>query len=243
MQDIERAAAQEFDRWADAGRGESMHRGHLAVTTPVIDRWTLDADSRVLDVGCGNGWAVRLLLERGAGDGIGVDLSPRMIEEARAHGRGSFHVASGAELPLPDDHVSHVLSVESLYYYPDPVAALREWARVARPGAELAIVIELYAENRGSAIWAEVLDVHAHLWSEARWLEALAEAGWEARAERILHPGPVKPEAEFEASRYWPTYQHYLDYRAAGALALTARPYDVVEQGVVDNALADASGR
>ena len=224
MSEIEKAAAAEFDRWADAGRGESMHRGHLAVTTPALDRWTLRGDSRVLDVGCGNGWAVRLMLERGAGEGIGVDLSPKMIDEARRTGAGRFEVASGEALPLPDDHVTHVLSVESLYYYPDPVAALKEWARVARPGAELAVVIELFAENRGSAVWADVLDVHAHLWGEQRWVDALREAGWaDASATRHRHPGSPKPPSEFEVSRYWPSYQHYVDYLEAGALALTGR--------------------
>jgi len=198
-----------------------MHRGHLAVTTPVLDEWALTDSDRVLDVGCGNGWAVRLMLERGAGAGIGVDLSPKMIDQAGSLGSGSFHVASGERLPLPDDHVSHVLSVESLYYYTDPVAALREWARVARPGARLAVVIELFAENRGSAVWADVLDVHAHLWGEAKWRQALTEAGWVAASRRILHPGPLKPEADFEPSKYWPTYGHYVDYREAGALALT----------------------
>lgn len=221
MNEIEREAADEFDRWAASGRGESMARGHVGVVEPVLERWRLDGECVLLDVGCGNGWAVRRALERGAGRAIGVDLSPAFIEEARQTGRGEFHVASGAELPLAEGLASHVLSVESLYYYPDPQAALLEWLRVARQGAQLGVVIELFAENRGSAVWAEVLDIHAWLWSEVKWAEVARAAGWrQVRTERILQPGPLKPESAFEPSRYWPSYQHYLDYREAGALAI-----------------------
>ena len=217
---IEGAAADEFDRWAEVGRGNSMERGHAPVVRPIVDRWALDAGSRVLDVGCGSGWAVRYLLDRGAGEGLGVDISPAMIEQAR-RGPGTFEVASGESLPYPDQHVTHVLSVESIYYYADPVAALREWRRVTR--GRLAIVIELYAENTGSAVWADVLDVPVHLWSEARWAEALRAAGWkDVGTERVLQPGPITPQAEFTPSAYTPTWAHHVAYMESGALALTA---------------------
>ena len=221
MTEIERAASAEFDRWAEAGRGESMERGHAGVVEPVLDRWNLNDHSVLVDVGCGNGWAVRRALERGAGRCLGVDLSAAFIEEARGAGLGEFHVASGSALPLADGVATHVLSVESLYYYPDPQAALAEWRRIAAPGCELGVIIELFAENRGSAVWAEVLDIHAWLWSEVRWAEVARAAGWSrVRTERILQPGPLKSEAEFTVSAYWPSYQHYLDYRSAGALAI-----------------------
>ena len=197
-----------------------MARGHRPVVEPLLDRWQLTQRSRVLDVGCGNGWAVRWMLERGAGEGSGVDISPAMVHEAQ-QGAGNFLVASGERLPFPDAHFTHVLSVESLYYYPDPEGALREWARVTRPGGQLGCLIELFAENLGSAIWAEVLDVHAHLWSEHRWLAAAQSAGWETRIERIRRPGKPESEQDFVPSRYWPSYALYVDYWRAGALLIT----------------------
>ena len=58
-------------------------------------------DAAVLDAGCGSGAQARWLLDQGA-DVVGIDLSPRMVEEAkrRCGGQGRFLVADLAE-PLP----------------------------------------------------------------------------------------------------------------------------------------------
>ena len=53
----------EFNEWARAGKGESMELGHRPVGEQAIARMNVPADARVLDVGCGSGWATRLLAE------------------------------------------------------------------------------------------------------------------------------------------------------------------------------------
>lgn len=223
----EQAAAAEFDTWAQAGRGESMAIGHRDATGQLLDGWQLSKADRVLDVGCGNGWAVRWMVDRGAGFGTGVDVSPGMIDQARqACGndpRFAFHIASGQRVPLKDASVSHVLSIESLYYYPDPTAALAEWYRVARPGAHLGIMVELYLENAGSHPWVKALDVDVHLLSADKYRELAREAGWQdVEWRQVLDRRPVLSAAEFQPSRYWPDYALYLAYREAGALLIDA---------------------
>ncbi len=224
----EQRAASEFDDWASTGRAESMAEGHRGITGAAIAHWSLDSSSVVLDVGCGNGWAVRWLLERGAGRGLGVDISAGMIDRARQATAGDerfdFRVGSSQQLQLEDGTVSHLLSVESLYYYPDPAAALAEWARVTRAGGELVVVIDLYAENRATHAWVDALDVDVHLLS-AEGCRTMAEAGgWQdVRTWQVQDPRPIKPATEFEPSRYWPSHQMYLDYRQAGALVLAGR--------------------
>lgn len=223
---VEQGAAALFDNWASAGRDLSMADGHRDVTGQLLDGWRLDPRSHVLDVGCGNGWAVRWALDRGAGAGTGVDVSPNMIERAlglRGPGNAHFRVASAASLPFATGAFSHVLSVESLYYSPNPAEALAEWARVAAPGGSLGVIIDLYRENLASHGWIEALGVPVHLLSEAELPGLAREAGWsQAATTRLRDRRAPKPVSEFAPSPYWPSYEAYLAHREAGSLALVA---------------------
>ena len=58
--------------------------------------------------------------------------------------RFDFQTASADGLPWPDASVTHILNIESIYYYPDPAVAQAEWARVAKPGARLTVLVDLY---------------------------------------------------------------------------------------------------
>src|SRR5512140_1886338 len=51
----------EFNRWADDGEGPKMERHHLAITEKTMRRMDLRPGERILDLGCGSGWATRLL--------------------------------------------------------------------------------------------------------------------------------------------------------------------------------------
>ena len=75
--------ATEFDIWAQNNRAESMANGHWDVTMQMLDGINLDGVSSMIDVGCGNGWLVREFLNRGVQSGIGLDISPEMIEVAK----------------------------------------------------------------------------------------------------------------------------------------------------------------
>jgi len=221
-------AAQEFDRWADAGRAESMAEGHRGMTEVAFSHWNLGPGDTVLDVGCGNGWAVRRLIELGAGRGIGVDIAPKMVDRARqatdGDDRFDFQVAPADALPLEPETVTHVLNVESLYYYPDPGAALIEWARVTRPGGELLVIIDLYTENVATHSWVDALDVDVHLLSTHDCIALAHSGGWrEVRAWQVQDPRPIQAEADFETSQFWPSYAMYLDYRHTGALVIAGR--------------------
>ena len=127
--------ATEFDQWAQAGRGASMAQGHWDVTMQLLDLVDFSAADRVLDVGCGNGWLVREMLNRGARSGTGIDISPEMVSVSRRGNRyldrESYIVSNGENLPLDSETVNVITNVESLYYYPEPQEALDEWYRVA----------------------------------------------------------------------------------------------------------------
>ena len=67
---------EEFNRWADSGRGEGMEQDHLPITLPVLERMQLSLAESVLDVGCGAGWLLRQLAGRiTEGRVVGIDVS------------------------------------------------------------------------------------------------------------------------------------------------------------------------
>ena len=74
----------EFNDWARVGRGAGMEKGHRPVGEQAIELMALTADARALDVGCGSGWATRLMAEK-ATDGrvVGIDIADEMIKLAR----------------------------------------------------------------------------------------------------------------------------------------------------------------
>src|SRR5690349_16690590 len=83
----------EFNRWAAQGEGEKMRNHHLDITEKAIRRMDLRSGERVLDLGCGSGWATRLLARmvsdgpEGFGQVIGLDISDEMIRQARAESK------------------------------------------------------------------------------------------------------------------------------------------------------------
>jgi len=99
----------------------------------------------VLDVGCGPGTITVDLARRVApGRVLGLDVSADPLDEARALAAREgvaveFAVGDVYALDLPDDSVDVVHAHQVLQHLTDPVAALREMARVCRPGGVLAV--------------------------------------------------------------------------------------------------------
>jgi len=102
------------------------------------------AGAVVLDAGCGSGAQAEWLLGQGA-DVIGVDLSPRMIEEARRRcpGRGQFLVADLAgPLPLEPQSLDGITCSLALHYLRDWSVPLRSFAAALRPGGWAVISLD-----------------------------------------------------------------------------------------------------
>ncbi|MGY1682189.1 class I SAM-dependent methyltransferase [Geodermatophilus sp. SYSU D01176] len=98
----------------------------------------------VLDVACGTGVVARTVADRQGGDGrvVGVDLNDGMLAVARRiRPELEWRRADAAELPFPDGTFDTVLCQMALMFFPDRAAALREMARVTRPGGTVAVCV------------------------------------------------------------------------------------------------------
>jgi len=220
--------ARTFDRWAADGRGAEMESEHGDVARQVIAGMGIRAGDQILDLGCGNGWATRLLAKAAAGtQALGVDISPAMIAEAeRLHSntiRARYAVSAFEKLELPDARFQRVFSLEALYYAPDLPAALAEIRRVMRPGATLDIVIEYYVENEGTAFWPEKTGVPMVRLTESAWREELERSGFaEVASKRVIDSRGLGDPAHFRPSACYPDWRTWSDVHSAGFLWLHA---------------------
>ncbi len=97
---------------------------------------------RVLDLGCGTGALAACLLDAIPGCSLaGVDLSPRMVEVARARLRDRAEVLLGdaERLPFHDAAFDVVVCNDSFHHYPDPERAVFQAWRVLATGGALVL--------------------------------------------------------------------------------------------------------
>ena len=212
---------EEFNRWAEAGRGEGMEQDHLPITLPVLEKMRLAATDNVLDVGCGAGWLARRLAKLvPEGRAVGMDISDEMIRHARRASSDFdnllFVTGEIHEIPWEPNFFSHAISVESSYYWPDPGAGVRDIFRVLRPGGSAWILINYYRDNPHCHQWGELLAVKTHLLSAEEWAEHFRTAGFRNVAhERIVDPSS---SPETYTGRWFRDAAQLRAFKAEGAL-------------------------
>ena len=216
---------EEFNRWAEAGRGDSMEQDHLPITLPVLSKMRLGASDNVLDVGCGSGWLSRRIGKMvSEGRLVGMDISDEMIRIARRNSADQhnlmFVVGEVTEIPWQPDFFSHVISVESAYYWPNPAAGIKEIFRVLRPGGSAWILINYYRDNPHAHQWGAQLAVPTHLLSAEQWSELFRQAGCAtASHERIVDPSP---SPDTYTGRWFRDAAQLRAFKAEGALLVHA---------------------
>ena len=124
----------------------------------VSARWSAELDAllpgsglRILDVGTGTGYFAVLLGAKGH-DVIGIDLTPAMIDEARALAgdlgvSAEFEVMDAQNLRFPDESFDAVVTRNLTWTLPEPERAYSEWLRVLKPGGVLLNFDASYGDN------------------------------------------------------------------------------------------------
>ena len=211
----------EFNRWAEAGRGEGMEQDHLPITLPVLEKMRLQPTDNVLDAGCGAGWLSRRLA-RMVPDGrvVGMDISDEMVRRARRaspdHDNLLFVVGGIEQIPWEANFFSHAVSVESAYYWPGPAAGIRELFRVLREGGSAWVLINYYRDNPHCHQWGALLPVATQLLSAAEWSAHFQNAGFTG-VESSGVPDP-SPTPDVYTGRWFRDAAQLRAFKTAGAL-------------------------
>lgn len=148
-------AAERYDRF--------MGRWSAPLARPFADYARVELGQRVLDVGCGPGSLTTELVDRlGAESVAAVDPSEPFVEAARARHPGvDVRRASAESLPHPDGHFDAALAQLVVHFVADPVAGLREMARVTRTDGIVAACVWDHGGGRGpiSPFWSAVREL------------------------------------------------------------------------------------
>ena len=135
---------QQFTRWARPFSELAVHSEADGLRRTLAAA-RLEPHVRVLDVACGPG-IVACAAAAQAGHVTGIDLTPAMIEQARARQQQSgltnlaWQIGDATRLPFPDRSFDVVLTRYSFHHMPDPIAVLREMKRVARADGRIVVI-------------------------------------------------------------------------------------------------------
>lgn len=143
-------AASTFDTEPDHGLTSPSVRAAWARR---LREWIPDDGVDVLDVGCGTGSLALVLAEQGHLV-TGVDLSPTMVEHARrklADHPAAVLLGDAADPPVHGRRFDVVLCRHLLWTLPNPVATVRRWAGMLRPGGQLVLIEGRWGIRSGTA--------------------------------------------------------------------------------------------
>jgi SAM-dependent methyltransferase len=149
-----------------------MGRYSVPLAPLLADLASVDGRQRVLDVGCGPGALTTELVARvGPRSVSAVDPSASFVTTARERHPGvDVQRAAAEELPFPDGMFDAALAQLVVHFMEDPVAGVREMARVTRGGGVVAACVWDHAGGRGplSVFWEAVHTLDADVADESR---------------------------------------------------------------------------
>ena len=129
--------------------GERMVRQHGPETAWTLHLLDIQPTDTVLEVGFGAGQAIKLAAEKASnGRVMGIDLSETMVRvatrrNAQAVKAGRVVLAQGnvTALPFEDQYFDKVMTIHTLYFWPELGWALHELYRVLKPGGRLVMTL------------------------------------------------------------------------------------------------------
>ena len=134
----------QYDAWARIY--DRLWARYMNQTLPVAQQAAaVRSGEQVLDLACGTGELLsRIAKETPGAERIGVDLSPKMVERARAkltdEPNTRVERADAHDLPFADDTFDVVVCANTFHYFTHPEQVLREVRRVLRPGGRLVLL-------------------------------------------------------------------------------------------------------
>ncbi|HRW39945.1 MAG TPA: methyltransferase domain-containing protein [Microthrixaceae bacterium] len=148
---------------------QEVHAAQHRMAEILVDLLDLRDGHRFLDVGCGLGGTVELVIERGLEvHAIGVNIDPRQLDRCRTLEPGSaahidWVLGDGVHLALADSSIDRLLCLEALPHLSSRRAFFAEAQRVLRPGGVLVVTDVLVAPGAAAVLGVEPAELAARI--------------------------------------------------------------------------------
>jgi len=179
-----RIATEVFGEWAEKGKDIGMEKGHALAVEDMIsfateERINLKRNFSFLDLGCGNGWVVRMLENNQlCVRSVGIDGAKQMIEKASEDTSKSEFLLENIDTYRSPDKFDLIHSMEVLYYLENPALTVKKIADSwLNEGGRLIAGVDLYYENQESHSWEDRVGTKMMMLKEAEWMEIFSSAG------------------------------------------------------------------
>lgn len=207
MSDIKNSVERQFSPVATNYATSAVHVSGPDLTA-MLEAASLHGSERVLDAGCGTGHTALAFAARAA-EVIGVDLTEAMLAQGRKLARDrnlsnvAFKRGDVEHLAFPDAAFDIVTSRYSAHHYPHPLAALREFARVLKPGGILLLVDVMAPDEPAPDTFLNAIELlrdpsHVRDHRVEEWERMFATAGFSAET---LGHWPLRLEFESWVAR------------------------------------------
>ncbi len=168
--------AETFDEEPDHGLKDPAV---LAAWTGLLESWQPVPPAKILDIGCGTG-SLSLVLAKLGHQVTGIDLSPKMIAQARKKANQvglpiNFAVMGAARPEFPKHSFSGIVCRHVLWMLPDLTAVLQTWTHLLQPGAKV-LLVEGFWHTGGGLHAAELLAAFPSQWQKVSVLDLSVQA-------------------------------------------------------------------
>ncbi|MBT2679424.1 class I SAM-dependent methyltransferase [Bacillus sp. ISL-35] len=143
--------------------GEKMVKQHKPETLWTIELLNIQQGESVLELGCGSGYAMKLILEQDKTRVVGLDLSPTVIRSAKMRNKKAFmeekadFVQGNVNcLPFQDEQFDKVFSIHTIYFWDELFTTVSEIYRVLKPDGRITLTL---CDGKNDVIWDGIRNI------------------------------------------------------------------------------------
>ena len=170
-----------FNNWAETGKDQSMERGHSSAVNQMFkilkqETPRLNSSFSFIDIGCGNGWVIRKILEnKHCFHALGIDGAENMIKKALSYKTGNFIQADIEKFNF-NQKFDIIFSMETLYYLNNIDDFIDKMYHTGiNDKGSLIIGIDHYKENTSTLNWDKEYNLETNTLSIKEWYEKLSK--------------------------------------------------------------------